>query len=315
MKLKGVLIAALLLAPSVALAAPGIVSETVSLRAGPGFGFPVVDRIPAGSRVYIQGCLKGHAWCDVSWSDDRGWVSSQYLEYLYRDRYVYLPDYVDEIDVPIVPFVIGSYWANYYSGRPWYPRRAYWSNYWNTHASDATRMRVGQATARIGRAAAVRDSAAPGGRTRAGVAGATREQGIAGSPGARELQTREAQGRAAEAAANARMRRENRANMPHQNVAGRPARMQPPARSPAAPRVFANPAAQRAVPTPHIARPNVGPRPPMSAHAQFSAPRAAAPPAAPHVGGVPRINAAPAAPHGGGGVMRGGGGPHGHERH
>ncbi len=93
-------------------------TTTVSLRAGPGEGFPTVDRIPGGDRVNIHGCLKGTAWCDVSWSDDRGWVSSQYLEYLYRDRYVYLPDYVDEIDVPVVPFVLTSYWSSYYADVP-----------------------------------------------------------------------------------------------------------------------------------------------------------------------------------------------------
>src|ERR1700761_4293666 len=95
------LAAAMLLLPSAALAAPGMVTTNVSLRAGPGDGFPVVDRIPGGSHVDIHGCLKGDAWCDVSWSDDRGWVSAQYLEYLYRNHYVYLPDYVDEVGVPV----------------------------------------------------------------------------------------------------------------------------------------------------------------------------------------------------------------------
>jgi uncharacterized protein YraI len=102
MKLKAVLTAALLLAPTAALAAPGIVTVSTGLRAGPGPGFPLVDRIPGGSRVNVHGCLKGDAWCDISWSDDRGWVSSQYLEYFYHNKYVYLPDYVDVIDVAVV---------------------------------------------------------------------------------------------------------------------------------------------------------------------------------------------------------------------
>ena len=113
MKLRGLFIAAaVLLMPTAALAAPGIVTTTVSLRAGPGEGFPTVDRIPGGARVNIHGCLRGNAWCDVSWSDDRGWVSSQYLEYLYRNRFVYLPDYAEEIDVPVVPFALASYWSS-----------------------------------------------------------------------------------------------------------------------------------------------------------------------------------------------------------
>ena len=162
MKLRGLFIAAtVLMMPTAALAAPGIVTTTVSLRAGPGEGFPTVDRIPGGARVNIHGCLRGTAWCDVSSTDDRGWVSSQYLEYLYRNRYVYLPDYVDEIDVPVVPFVLTSYWSRYYAGRPWYHRRAYWSGYWQSHERFATRLTIDRSAARIGRAAAARDATLP----------------------------------------------------------------------------------------------------------------------------------------------------------
>ena len=169
MKLRRLFIAAaVLLMPAAALAAPGIVTTTVSLRAGPGEGFPTVDRIPGGARVNIHGCLKGTAWCDVSWSDDRGWVSSQYLEYLYRDRYVYLPDYVDEIDVPVVPFVLTSYWSSYYAGRPWYQRRAYWGGYWQSHERFATKLTIDRSAARIGRAAAARDAARPEAKGRVG---------------------------------------------------------------------------------------------------------------------------------------------------
>jgi uncharacterized protein YraI len=310
MKLKAVLTAALLLAPTAALAAPGIVTVSTGLRAGPGPGFPLVDRIPGGSRVNVHGCLKGNAWCDVSWSDDRGWVSSQYLEYLYRNKYVYLPDYVDVIDVPVVPFVLSSYWSSYYSGRPWYQRRAYWNNYWTSHERFATQMTIDRSAARIGRAA-TRDAALAEGRTpRAGVAErVTREQGAAQIRG-----TREAQGRAA--AAQARMAHEQ-ARVVHENGAARAnarvqpmahARMQPPtARAHEAPRISVAPAARPAMP--HVAQPNAGHGSPMSAHAQMPAPRAA--PAMPHAGGgAPQVNAAP---RGGGGSAAGGG--HGHERH
>ena len=162
MKLRGLFIAAaMLLMPTAALAAPGIVTTTVSLKAGPGEGFPTVDRIPGGTRVNIHGCFRGKAWCDVSWSDDRGWVSSRYLQYLHRNRYVYLPDYVDEIDVPVVPFVLTSYWSSYYAGRPWYHRRAHWGGYWQSHERLATRLTIDRSAARIGRAAAARDAALP----------------------------------------------------------------------------------------------------------------------------------------------------------
>lgn len=101
MKFKTVLLAALLLAPTAALAAPGIVTVSTGLRAGPGTGFPLVDRIPEGARVNIHGCLRGNAWCDVSFSDDRGWVSSQYLEYLYRTTMADVPG-IDATPIGII---------------------------------------------------------------------------------------------------------------------------------------------------------------------------------------------------------------------
>jgi uncharacterized protein YraI len=289
MKLKSLFVAAMLLTPTAALAAPGVVTVSVGMRAGPGPGFPMVDRIPGGSRVDIHGCLKGGAWCDVSWSDDRGWVSSQYLEYLYRNHYVYLRDYIDEVDV--VPFVLSSYWSSYYSGRPWYHRRDYWSSYWQSHARFATQIPTDRSS-RLGRAEA--RTAVTEGRTRAGVApGVTRQQSVANVRGARATQ----QGRIA-----------HEGRVAHVNGANRSfARTAPMARGHEGPRFSAAPAARPA----HIAQPNADRMggSPMNARAQMGAPRAA--PAMPHMGGGggAHINAAPRA---GGGPA---GGPPGHQRH
>ena len=292
MKLKGILVAALLLAPTAALAAPGIVTASVGLRAGPGLGFPVVDRIPAGSHVNIHGCLKGDAWCDVSWSDDRGWMSSQYLEYFYRNHYVYLPDYVDEVDVPVVPFVLDTYWSSYYAGRPWYHRRAYWNNYWTSHSHYATQLTVDPRAARIGRAA-----------TRV-TAVTARESGTAQTRGGRETRGRAAAAQAGIARENTVSRAAARAQQP---MAAH-ARMQPQiTHGHQATHVSAAPAVRPVMP--HIAQPNVGRGSPMNAHAQMPAPHAAAP-AMPHVGGAPHVNAAPRV---GGGAPAGG--PSGHGRH
>ena len=344
MKLRALFIAAaVLLMPTAALAAPGIVTTTVSLKAGPGAGFPTVDRIPGGDRVNIHGCLRGIAWCDVSWSDDRGWVSSQYLEYLYRNRYVYLPDYVDEIDVPVVPFVLTSYWSSYYAGRPWYQRRAYWSGYWQSHERFATRLTIDRSAARIGRAAAARDAALPeakaGAKTRVGVeersrarveertrAGVT-ERSRAGVTERvtreKDIATRSAREGRERAAVQSRMTREN-ARMTRENARaavreqpmGRARTQTPPimARGHDEPRAAA-PRIERAAP--HMTQPNAargGGGPPMSTRAQQmpaqAAPRAAAP-AMPQGGGAPHINAAP---RGGGGGGPGGGGGHGQDK-
>ena len=290
MKLRLLFVAAILLTPTAALAAPGVVTVSVGMRAGPGPGFPMVDRIPGGSHVNIHGCLRGGAWCDVSWEGDRGWVSSQYLEYLYRNRYVYLPDYVDVVDVPVVPFVLSSYWSSYYSGRPWYHRRAYWNGHWQSHARFATQIPTDR-SARLGRTetrTAVTET-----RTRTGVAppDVTRRQSLANVRGVQVPQGR----------------------MAHVNGTNRTfsRTQQPMARGHEATRFSAGPAARPAMPA-HIAQPNAGRvgGSPMNAHAQMSAPRAA--PAMPHMGGggPAHINAAPRV---GGGPPAGG--PPGRQRH
>ena len=248
----------------------------------------MVDRIPGGSHVNIHGCLRGGAWCDVSWEGDRGWVSSQYLEYLYRNRYVYLPDYV--VDVPVVPFVLSSYWSSYYSGRPWYHRRAYWSGYWQSHARFATQIPTDR-SARLGRTET--RTAVTVTRTRTGVAPpeVTRRQSLANVRGSQVPQGR----------------------MAHVNGTNRTfSRMPPPmARGHEAPRFSAAPAARPAMPA-HIAQPNAGRigGSPMNAHAQMGAPRAA--PAMPHVGGGGPAHINAAARVGGGPPA---GGPPGRQRH
>jgi uncharacterized protein YraI len=323
MRFRSVLLAALLLAPTAALAAPGMVTVSTGLRAGPGSGFPLVDRIPEGARVNIHGCLRGNAWCDVSFSDDRGWVSSQYLEYLYRNHYVYLPDYVDEIDVPVVPFVLTSYWSSYYQGRPWYRRHAHWNSYWTSHQRVATRMTIDPRAARIGRAA-TRDAAIALGRNGANVKGAAAVSGRDAVTSRHDAAIarhetavttdRSRAGRSERIAhertnLQSRNPRDAQARIMHEQAASRAAvRAQPMARPHEAPRVSAAPASRPAMP--HVAQPNVSHGSPMNAHAQMPAPRAAVP-AMPHGGGgAPHMNAAPR----GGGAPAGGPGG-GHQKH
>ena len=128
------LVAVLLIStPAIAFAARGYATSDVNMHAGPGTGYPVVDIIPAHARITIYGCLSDYAWCDVSWRGDRGWVSADDLDYFYNNRYVYLPGYADVIDVPILTFSLGTYWNDYYVGRPWYGRLSYWQSYWQSH--------------------------------------------------------------------------------------------------------------------------------------------------------------------------------------
>lgn len=112
--------------PAWAQAAEGVVVANVNLRAGPDIGYPSINVVPAGIRVDIQGCIQGYEWCDVIVGPDRGWIAAGYLQYLYQNQTVYVQDYGPRIGLPIVSFVIGTYWGNYYANRPFYRQRDYW---------------------------------------------------------------------------------------------------------------------------------------------------------------------------------------------
>jgi uncharacterized protein YraI len=116
----------LLTAPLVAHAADGFVTGNVSMRAGPDTQYPLIYTVPEGSAVSVQGCTSGWEWCDVIVSGNRGWVSGYYIQYQYQNQPVALPSYGAQIGVPIVSFVIATYWNNYYRNRPFYGQRNSW---------------------------------------------------------------------------------------------------------------------------------------------------------------------------------------------
>ena len=114
--------------PALAQAADGYVTANVNLRAGPDPSYPLVDQLPAGTEVDVQGCTDGWEWCDVINANDgsRGWIAGNFIQYEYQDQPVLLPEYGAQIGIPIVSFVIGNYWDNYYRGRPFYRDRDDW---------------------------------------------------------------------------------------------------------------------------------------------------------------------------------------------
>jgi uncharacterized protein YraI len=115
-----------LLAPALARAADAYVTGNVSLRAGPDPDYPLIDQIPAGTEVDVQGCTEGWEWCDVIVYGDRGWVAGNFIEYEYQDQPVLLPAYGARIGIPVVTFVIVDYWDHYYRDRPFYRERDRW---------------------------------------------------------------------------------------------------------------------------------------------------------------------------------------------
>jgi uncharacterized protein YraI len=116
----------LLALPALALAADGYTTGNVNLRAGPDPGYPLIDTVPAGAPLDIQGCTSGWEWCDVIFQGERGWVAGNFIQYDYNNQYVLVPQYGTQIGIPIVTFVIGTYWDNYYRNRPFYRERARW---------------------------------------------------------------------------------------------------------------------------------------------------------------------------------------------
>ncbi|WP_163266390.1 SH3 domain-containing protein [Chelativorans alearense] len=118
--------------PQAASAADAYTTTNVNMRAGPSTHFPRITTLPAGAAVTIYGCTRSWDWCDTSWRGLRGWVSAHYLESLYDDRRVIVPDYGPSIGVPIITFEFGTYWDRWYQDLPWYSERDRWRREWRS---------------------------------------------------------------------------------------------------------------------------------------------------------------------------------------
>lgn len=131
MNLRTLLAAAAFLgvATGAALAQNAYTTANVNMRSGPSTQYPAVTTLPNGAAVDVHGCLDGWTWCDTSWRGFRGWVSGRYLQMLYNDRRVYLPDYAPRIGIPIITFSFGNYWDRWYRDRPWYRERDRWRDF------------------------------------------------------------------------------------------------------------------------------------------------------------------------------------------
>ena len=77
-------IVALALVPAIAafpaLGAPGVTTQSVNFRSGPGTNFGSLRTIPSGTSVDIGDCDAAGSWCAVTFSGKSGFVSGQYLQ-------------------------------------------------------------------------------------------------------------------------------------------------------------------------------------------------------------------------------------------
>lgn len=125
--LLGVAAAAMLLMPSLAVAADGFATANVNMRSGPSTRYPAVTVIPVETELEIHGCLADVPWCDVSFYQGRGWVASQYIATEYRQNRVYLqPQYYRPLGIPTITFDLGNYWERNYRNRDFYRDRERW---------------------------------------------------------------------------------------------------------------------------------------------------------------------------------------------
>lgn len=122
-----------------AFASGGYVRGNVQMYAGPDYGYPGVFMLSAGSPVAIEGCIDGWSWCDVEVGGNRGWVPGGYLQEEYGGQLVLIPSYGVQIGIPIVTFVFGTYWNDYYRNRPWYGQRERWSHFSPQYRSVSSR--------------------------------------------------------------------------------------------------------------------------------------------------------------------------------
>lgn len=122
----GALLAGLVTLAAAADATPGLVTQNINMRAGPGVEYPLVAQLPQGTQTEIFGCLQGLSWCDVAIPGARGWVAGPGLQLVYDDRPEPLDGYGAAVGLPLVGFDVDSYWGHHYRGRPWFHDEARW---------------------------------------------------------------------------------------------------------------------------------------------------------------------------------------------
>lgn len=128
--LAPVLLAAAMLAAPLSASAQQLAftNNTVEMRAGPDFVYPVVAVLPPGAQVAVQGCMPDYRWCDVAYGFNRGWVYGGALNYQYQQGYVTFSGIAPYIGVAILGFGLYDYWDRHYHDRPWYHDRDRWAH-------------------------------------------------------------------------------------------------------------------------------------------------------------------------------------------
>lgn len=114
---------------AIAEAQQAYVYTRTSLRAGPDRGYPQVAWLGGGTMVYVNGCVRGYNWCDITSGPYRGWANARHLQYTYNNQRLTIYGNGARFGLPVVGFALGSYWDNHYRGQSWYHRRDHWNGW------------------------------------------------------------------------------------------------------------------------------------------------------------------------------------------
>lgn len=120
--------AVLLAGSALAQAQNAYTSRAANVRAGPDRTYPLVAQLAPGTGVDVSGCLSDWSWCDVGFDDTHGWVYAPSLSYVYQGSRVPFYAYAPSFGLPVITFSLGSYWDQYYRGRPFFSQRAQWES-------------------------------------------------------------------------------------------------------------------------------------------------------------------------------------------
>ncbi|MEG3143782.1 hypothetical protein U1839_03875 [Sphingomonas sp. RT2P30] len=110
-------------------ATAGYTVRTTTMRAGPDYDYPAVQRVARNARVDVYGCLNDRSWCDAGYRSDRGWIPGSDLVVDHRGRRSAVSSYPG---ISVLAFIFGSYWDSHYRGRSFYAERPRWEQqYYN----------------------------------------------------------------------------------------------------------------------------------------------------------------------------------------
>jgi len=112
--------------PAAAVAEDAFTLQTTDIYAGPSSEFPQIATLPPNTEVGVAGCLSDWSWCDVTFANDRGWVWAGDLGYPYQNNRVAIIEFGPRLRLPVVTFVLNTYWDAHYRSRPFFRERNVW---------------------------------------------------------------------------------------------------------------------------------------------------------------------------------------------